>query len=273
MARIEVLQISKKCWNSDLVKLLGSNKLRQRPGNKITRKRWYWEVTGSICKNYILCNVLEFNCTDFLQSPQVVHQTAVHFTSALISPKLHAKVGMIITGKIEHGSWRVRTGWQHTGKKIAVFTFHNIWMSDMVKNHVYWLKPSGYSFSSLLPPANDDWDKVMFLRLSVSHSLHREREGTGAICMMSLPVWLLVLCSFWGCLCLWCHVPSGVSVSGPMFLPWGSVSRSLPSFSFICWSWCTVANVTRQGCKTFKSHCCIQSWIGGRSWNPAKSFR
>ena len=80
--------------------------------------------------------------------------------------------------------------------------------------------------------------KVMFLHLSVSHSVHR------GVCMMSLLVWLLdpmfllgrefsvsgpmflpgeglslVPCSFWGSLS-WFHVPSwGVSLTKP---PWSS---------------------------------------------------
>ena len=64
--------------------------------------------------------------------------------------------------------------------------------------------------------------KVMFLHPSVSHSVHR-----GGLCMMSLLSGWLVPCSFQGVsvsgpmfllgVCLWSHVPCGVSV-------WGSLS-------------------------------------------------
>ena len=60
-----------------------------------------------------------------------------------------------------------------------------------------------------LPPANEVWGKVMFLHLSVSHSVH------GGLCMMSLPVWLPGPMFLLGGLCPWSHVPSlGVSVQG-----------------------------------------------------------
>ena len=46
--------------------------------------------------------------------------------------------------------------------------------------------------------------------------------------MMSLPVWLPCPMFLPGGLCLWSHVPSrGVSVSGSMFLPGGSLSGVL----------------------------------------------
>ena len=81
-----------------------------------------------------------------------------------------------------------------------------------------------------IPPANEVWGKVMFLHLSVSHSVQR-----GDLCMMSLPVWLPGPMFF-----------LGVHVSGPMFLPGGglcpggslclgvfSVQRSLSGREFL----------------------------------------
>ena len=53
-----------------------------------------------------------------------------------------------------------------------------------------------------IPPANEVWGKVMFLHLSVSHSVQR------GLCMMSFPVWL----------------------PGPMFLLGGSMSLVPCSF-------------------------------------------
>ena len=59
--------------------------------------------------------------------------------------------------------------------------------------------------NTLLPPANGVWDKVIFSKACVSHSVHRE-----CLCMIILPVWLPGP--------MFLH---GVSVPGPMFLRGG----------------------------------------------------
>ena len=53
------------------------------------------------------------------------------------------------------------------------------------------------------------YGKVMFLHLSVSHSVHRWRH----LCMMSLPVWLPGPMFLPGDLCLWFH---GLSIRDPL---------------------------------------------------------
>ena len=73
----------------------------------------------------------------------------------------------------------------------------------------------------LLPPANEVWDKVMFLPMSVILFL----RGSVRCHFLS---GCLVPCSFWG-LCLWSHVPSRGSLLGGLSLSrgisvWGSLS-------------------------------------------------
>ena len=67
----------------------------------------------------------------------------------------------------------------------------------------------------LLPPANDVCGKVMFLHLSVSHSVQGLSLYDVTSCLATWSMFLL------GGLCLWFHVPSGGSLS----LGGGSLSR------------------------------------------------
>ena len=81
-----------------------------------------------------------------------------------------------------------------------------------------------------IPPANEVWGKVMFLHLSVSHSV---QGGSLYDVTSCLAAWSHVPSG--GGLCLWSHVPSrrGLCPGGSLCLGVFSVQRSLSGREFL----------------------------------------